>query len=65
MADRILRATEPPYWWENCGEIARLLQWLDADTGFGPLDVEHCIEIVSSPWSWDDEYQQMCREQAA
>jgi hypothetical protein len=49
------------HWWEDCGEIARLLRYLESEDG---LDVTDAIEIVSTPWSWDFEYQEMCRVQA-
>lgn len=51
------------HWWQDCGEIARLLRWLDKHDEHGPLEVIHCIDIVQKPHHWDAEYQEMCREQ--
>jgi hypothetical protein len=51
-----------PYWWENCGQIARLLSYLNEGDD-GPLDMTDAIYLVEKPWKWDDDYQAMCREQ--
>ena len=50
------------YWWYSHGEIFRLLRWLEER---GDLDtVDAAIRVVEKPWHWDDEYEQMCREDA-
>lgn len=54
----------PLPWWHDCGEIARLIRWLD-DTGetvnYGAADY---ARIVAKPWNWTAEYERMMREQA-
>lgn len=47
-------------WWADCGEIARLLRWLWEEED---IEMAEAIEVVAKPWHWDDEYQEMCREQ--
>lgn len=49
-----------PEWWLNCAEISRLLKWLWDTQGITTRD---CIEITETPWSWTQEYEEMCREQ--
>lgn len=51
------------HWWQDCGEIARLVRYLHADDQYGPLDVDNCLEIVEKPWNWNAEYQEMRLEQ--
>lgn len=44
-------------WWEDCGNIAALLRWLNERDELG--DIEDVIYLVSKPWKWDEEYRQM------
>ena len=55
-----MTARPMPEWCADCGEIARLLRWLQGGDG---LDVRDAIAIVEKPWNWDREYQEMCAEQ--
>jgi hypothetical protein len=49
-----------PEWCADCGEIARLLRWLNEKED---IDVVGAIHIVEKPWHWDAEYQEMCASQ--
>lgn len=50
------------HWWQDSGEIARLLRYLN-DGLDGPLEMADAIYIVEKPWKWDEEYAEMCKEQ--
>jgi hypothetical protein len=54
------RGFEEPHWWQDHGELSRLLRWLHAGD---PLSVPAAISIVEKPWNWDQEYTEMCEEQ--
>lgn len=54
-------AETPRYWWQEPGNIARLLRYLESHEG---LDVRDAIAIVEKPWHWDPEFQEMCDVQS-
>jgi hypothetical protein len=56
----MMNARAMPEWCSDPGEIARLLRWLKDGDG---LDLDEAIYIVSKPWKWDQEYQEMCMQQ--
>lgn len=43
-------------WWENGGNVAQLLRWLNESE---PLQFSTVIEIVERPWKWTDEWNAM------
>lgn len=60
---RIADVTTPKVdddWYEDSANIAALLRWLNERGEI--VDIDEAIYVVSKPWKWNDEYQQMLKE---